>query len=201
MTNALSLEDYFKKISTTHSPEFKTVTIKELSKELDYSLIITEGVRSSGKTYVATRLSEILNLPLYQVWRSLGGLKQFIKDDVGKVSLDEFSLDINQSNIFTAEFVAQNNLRVIFDRSYFTAMQFNNEVHLDRLNVYYRILEKAKSCVLFIKADDYTFVRRIKERGISHNVISEENKRYLGIMTRIPLSIPVLYREVCLEAK
>lgn len=201
MTNALSLEDYFKKISTTHSPEFKTVTIKELSKELDYSLIITEGVRSSGKTYVATRLSEILNLPLYQVWRSLGGLKQFIKDDVGKVSLDEFSLDINQSNIFTAEFVAQNNLRVIFDRSYFTAMQFNNEVHLDRLNVYYRILEKAKSCVLFIKADDYTFSRRIKERGIPYNIISEENKRYLGIINRIPLSIPVLYREVCLEAK
>jgi thymidylate kinase len=164
-----------------------------------FDMILVEGIRSSGKSYVCNRLGELFDKPVYATWKMFGGLKSRIQASVGTVQLQDCGVDITQANVFAIECAAQINPKCIFDRTYFSSMQFNDEVDTNRLATYYTLLRNLNVCILYVHAQDVDQLPRIQARGLSWDTVQTEKSRYDAIFSRIPEEINLLCQTISVE--
>lgn len=151
------------------------------------SLLIVEGVRGCGKSYLVKALSEALEMPTYSTWASQGGRKdryaQKGSAKPGAADLEDQDLDIAQAGLFVLEALLQLRTRVILDRSYLTSMYFQNSVSPARWRFFIETLKALDGLVLFVDTPLEVCAER---RGVSPADLAEEHRLYREVLRRVP---------------
>lgn len=179
-----------------HPSEFDIISVMKLHELIDlckkYQIIILEGVRSCGKSFISDKLQNALNIATYATWKSQGGLKKFYNNRKGApdgaIRISP-TLEVNQANVFVVEYLIQSNTPAIIDRGFFSSMHFQDVVPQDVWDIYVDMLHQIRSVVLFIEPIPIIHNDVILKRGISREAIDNEKRRYLEIFRRLPKSI------------